>query len=61
LILVTSWNKFYFQCQFHVTNIQNIPDIFKYLKNNIINIKKRKVVQFLPQFKYLWLSLDQDL
>lgn len=42
LILVASWNKFYFQYQFHVTNIQNIPDIFKYLKNNIINIKKGK-------------------
>lgn len=42
LILVTSWKKFYFQCQFHATNIQNISDAFKYLKNNIINIKKGK-------------------
>jgi hypothetical protein len=32
LILVTSWKKFYFQCQFHVANIRNISDIFKYLK-----------------------------
>ena len=31
-----------FQCQFHATNIQNISDAFKYLKNNIINIKKGK-------------------
>jgi hypothetical protein len=38
LILVASWKKFYFQCQFHVANIQNISDIFKYLKN--IHIKK---------------------
>lgn len=41
LILVASWNKFYFQCQFHVTNIQNISDIFKYLKNYLL-IKEGK-------------------
>ncbi len=55
--------KFYFQCQFHITNIQNSFDIFKYLKEIIILslTKEGIVVQFLPEAKDFWVSLNQIL
>lgn len=45
LILVASWDKFYFQCQFHVTNIMNNIHYFKYLKK--YSYKERIMVRLL--------------
>ena len=61
--LLDSWKKFYLQSQFHSTKIQNSFEIFKYLKEiNMLNqTKEGIVVQFLPQAKDFWVSLNQVL
>lgn len=59
--LLASWKKFNLQSQFHITNIQNSFEIFKYLKEIIMlnPTKKGIVVQFLPEAKDFWVSLNQ--
>ena len=59
--LLVSWKKFNLQSQFHTTKIQNSFDIFKYLKEIIILslTKEGIVVQFLPEAKDFWVSLNQ--
>ena len=61
--LLASWKKFYLQSQFHSTKIQNSFEIFKYLKEiNMLNqTKEGIVVQFLPEAKDFWVSLNQVL
>lgn len=61
--LFASWKKLNLQSQFHITNIQNIFDVFKYLKEIIIlnPTKEGIVVQFPPEAKDLWVSLNQVL
>ena len=59
--LLASWEQFNLQSQFHITKIQNSFDIFKYLKG-IITLNPTKdgiVVQFLPEAKDFWVSLNQ--
>ena len=59
--LFVSWKKFYLQSQFHGAKIQNIFEIFKYLKEIImLNLTKEEiVVQFLPKAKDFGVSLTQ--
>lgn len=60
-VLFVSWKKFNLQSQFHITKIQKFFDIFKYLKE-IIMLKSTKegiVVQFPPEAKDFWVSLNQ--
>lgn len=59
--LFVSWKQFNLQSQFHITKIQNSFEIFKYLKE-IITLNQTKegiVVQFLPEAKDFWVSLNQ--
>lgn len=61
--LFISRQKFYFQRQLHNAKIQNSFDMFKYLKE-IITLNPTKegiVVQFLPEAKDFWVSLNQEL
>jgi hypothetical protein len=59
--LLASWKKFNLQSQFHIAKIQNSFDIFKYLKEIIMlnSTKEGMVVQFLPEAKDFWVSLNQ--
>ena len=61
--LLVSWKKFNLQSQFHITKIQNSFEILKYLKEIImLNLTKEGiVVQFLPEAKDFWVSLNQVL
>lgn len=59
--LFVSRQKFYFQSQLHTVKIQNSFEILKYLKE-IITLNQTKegiVVQFLPEAKDFWVSLNQ--
>ena len=61
--LIVHWKQFNLQSKFHIANIQNIFYIFKYLKR-IIKLSLTKegiVVQFLPEAKDLWVSLNHIL
>ena len=55
--------QFNLQSQFHTTKIQNSFEIFKYLKEIIMlnSTKEGIVVQFLPEAKDFWVSLNQVL
>ena len=55
--------QFNLQSQFHTTKIQNSFEIFKYLKEIIMlnSTKEGMVVQFLPEAKDFWVSLNQVL
>src|SRR5574344_1634482 len=59
--LLASWKKFNLQSQFHIAKIQNSFEIFKYLKEIIMlnSTKEGMVVQFLPEAKDFWVSLNQ--
>lgn len=59
--LFVSWKKFNLQSQFHITKMQNSFEILKYLKEIImLNLTKEGiVVQFLPEAKDFWVSLNQ--
>jgi hypothetical protein len=61
--LLVSWKKFNLQSQFHITKIQNSFEILKYLKEIImLNLTKEGiVVQFIPEAKDFWVSLNQVL
>lgn len=61
--LLVSWKKFNLQSQFHITKIQNSFEILKYLKEIIMlnQTKEGIVVQFLPEAKDFWVSLNQVL
>ena len=61
--LLVSWKKFNLQSQFHITKIQNSFEILKYLKEIIMlnSTKEGMVVQFLPEAKDFWVSLNQVL
>lgn len=52
--LFSSWKKFYFQRQFHNTNVVNYSDIRKYVKNNFTN---QGEAAFLPPTKDRWVSV----
>lgn len=61
--LLASWKKFNLQSQFHTTKIQNSFETFKYLSEIIMlnPTKEGIVVQFLPEAKDFWVSLNQVL
>lgn len=61
--LFVSWKQSNLQSQFHIAKIQNSFDILKYLKEIImLNLTKEGiVVQFLPEAKDFWVSLNQVL
>ena len=61
--LFVSWKQLNLQSQFHITKIQNSFEIFKYLKEIIMlnPTKEGIVVQFLPEAKDFWVSLNQVL
>ena len=61
--LFVSWKQLNLQSQFHIAKIQNSFEILKYLKEIIIlNLTKEGiVVQFLPEAKDFWVSLNQVL
>lgn len=61
--LFVSWKKFNLQSQFHITKIQNSFEIIKYLKEIFMlnSTKEGIVVQFLPEAKDFWVSLNQEL
>ena len=61
--LLAIWKKFNLQSQFHIAKIQNSFEIFKYLKEIIMlnSTKEGMVVQFLPEAKDFWVSLNQDI
>ena len=59
--LFVSWKQSNLQSQFHISKIQNSFEIFKYLKEIIMlnSTKEGIVVQFLPEAKDFWVSLNQ--
>ena len=59
--LFVSWKQSNLQSQFHIAKIQNSFEIFKYLKEIIMlnSTKEGIVVQFLPEAKDFWVSLNQ--
>lgn len=61
--LLGSWKQSNLQSQFHITKIQNSFEILKYLKEIIMlnSTKEGIVVQFLPEAKDFWVSLNQVL
>ena len=61
--LFVSWKQSNLQSQFHIAKIQNSFDTFKYLKEIIMlnSTKEGIVVQFLPEAKDFWVSLNQVL
>ena len=61
--LFVSWKQSNLQSQFHIAKIQNSFEIFKYLKEIIMlnSTKEGMVVQFLPEAKDFWVSLNQVL
>ena len=61
--LLGSWKQSNLQSQFHITKIQNSFEILKYLKEIVMlnPTKEGIVVQFLPEAKDFWVSLNQVL
>ena len=61
--LLGCWKQSNLQSQFHIAKIQNSFEILKYLKEIIMlnPTKEGIVVQFLPEAKDLWVSLNQVL
>ena len=61
--LFVGWKQFNLQSQFHITKIQNSFEILKYLKEIVMlnPTKEGIVVQFLPEAKDFWVSLNQVL
>ncbi len=61
--LLGCWKQSNLQSQFHIAKIQNSFDILKYLKEIIMlnPTKEGIVVQFLPEAKDFWVSLNQVL
>ena len=61
--LFVSWKQLNLQSQFHIANVQNSFDTFKYLKEIIMlnPTKEGIVVQFLPEAKDFGVSLNQVL
>ena len=61
--LSVSWKQLNLQSQFHIAKVQNRFDTFKYLKEIIMlnPTKEGIVVQFLPEAKDFWVSLNQVL
>ena len=61
--LLGCWKQCNLQSQFHIAKIQNSFDILKYLKEIIMlnPTKEGIVVQFLPEAKDFWVSLNQVL
>jgi hypothetical protein len=61
--LFVSWKQLNLQSQFHIAKVQNSFDTFKYLKEIIMlnSTKEGIVVQFLPEAKDFWVSLNQVL
>ena len=61
--LLGCWKQSNLQSQFHIAKIQNSFEILKYLKEIIMlnPTKEGIVVQFLPEAKDFWVSLNQVL